>query len=95
MYLCSISSGSVTVPWSPASRSNLFKAFTWLGVSVGSCFISMNLWVVIALTSEANVEQILFYPNVCMALPNLVSANMRRLYFVYLTNFILSFPFPA
>ena len=58
--------GSVTVPFVTGFSSNLFKAFTWLGVSVGSCFISMNLWVVIALTSEANVEQILSYPNVCM-----------------------------
>ena len=46
--------------------SNLFKAFTWLGVSVGSCFISLNLWVVTALTSEANVEQILSFLNISM-----------------------------
>ena len=41
--------------------SNLFKAFTWLGVSVGSCFINLILGFVIALTSEANVEQILYF----------------------------------
>ncbi|GFH46462.1 predicted protein [Chaetoceros tenuissimus] len=40
-------------------RSNLFKAFSWLGVSVGSCFIHLILGFVIALTSEANVEQTL------------------------------------